>query len=81
MPQELGGVGGNFFSVILLVEELAKVDMSVSGFCDLQMVAVHMLKTYAGQALQQKYLPMLAKNMVNANMIYTDTVCKYLSAF
>ncbi|XP_065919575.1 short/branched chain specific acyl-CoA dehydrogenase, mitochondrial-like [Dysidea avara] len=64
VPQELGGVGGNFFSVILLVEELAKVDMSVSGFCDLQMVAVHMLKTYAGQALQQKYLPMLAKNMV-----------------
>ena len=29
MPQEVGGVGGNFFSVILLVEELAKVDTLV----------------------------------------------------
>jgi len=44
-PQKLGGS----FSVILLVEELAKVDMSFSGFCDLQMVAVHVLKIYSGK--------------------------------
>ncbi|XP_065919576.1 short/branched chain specific acyl-CoA dehydrogenase, mitochondrial-like [Dysidea avara] len=62
---EYGGAGANFFSAILVIEELAKVDASVSVFCDVQNTLVlEMFDRFANKELQQKYLPRLSKNLV-----------------
>jgi len=63
---EYGGAGANFFSAILVIEELAKVDPSVSVFCDVQNTLVlDMFHRFANQELQQKYLPRLSNNLVS----------------
>ena len=65
---EYGGAGANFFSAILAIEELAKVDPSVSVFCDVQNTLVlEMFHKYANKELRQKYLPKLCKNLVRIN--------------
>ena len=62
---EYGGAGASFFSAVLVIEELAKVDPSVSVFCDVQNTLVlEMFHKYASKELRQKYLPKLSKNLV-----------------
>ena len=65
MSPDHGGAGANFFSAILVIEELAKVDPTVSAICDAQNTLVlEMLHKNASKQLQQKYLPKLSKNLV-----------------
>lgn len=65
IPQEYGGAGGSFMSAVLVVEEMAKVDPSVSVFCDIHnTVAVTTIRNYASEALCEKYLPSLATSKV-----------------
>lgn len=64
---EYGGAGANFFSAVLVIEELAKVDPSVSIFCDVQNTLImEMFHKYASKELQEKYLPKLSKNLVKS---------------
>ncbi|KAJ2779997.1 hypothetical protein H4R18_003697 [Coemansia javaensis] len=64
-PAELGGAEASFTSAILAVEELAKVDPSVSVMCDVHNTLVNtVFRTYASDALQKKYLPQLAEGKV-----------------
>ena len=66
---EYGGAGASFFSAVLVIEELAKVDPSVSVFCDVQNTLVlEMFHKYASKELRQKYLPKLSKNLVRTLM-------------
>ena len=61
-----GGTGASFISAILAIEELAKVDPSVSVLCDVQNTLVNeYFKRYASAALQDKYLPQLVKKAVS----------------
>lgn len=63
---EYGGTGSSFFSTILVVEELAKVDPSVSLVCELQNTLTNtMFTTYGTEEQKKTYLPRLAKDMVN----------------
>ncbi|CAG8501071.1 4629_t:CDS:10 [Ambispora gerdemannii] len=60
-----GGAEGSFMSVILVVEELAKVDPSISVICDVQNTLVNTLfLKYGNDAIKEKYLPQLAANKV-----------------
>eukprot|EP00731_Ephydatia_muelleri_P020430 Em0013g157a len=62
-----GGTGASFISAILAIEELAKVDPSVSVLCDVQNTLVNeYFKRYASVALQDKYLPQLVKKAVGS---------------
>ena len=66
---EYGGSGSSFFSAILTIEELAKIDPSVSVFCDIQNTLINTLICKLGTAEQkQKYLPRLAQDMVLTNL-------------
>ena len=60
IPPEYGGAGGSFMMVALVVEELARIDPSVSVFCDVQntLVAPIIMK-YGSDALKSAYLPRL----------------------
>ncbi|KAJ2909000.1 hypothetical protein GGI21_002319 [Coemansia aciculifera] len=56
-----GGAGASFTSAIIVVEELAKIDPSVSVLCDVHNTLVNtVFRTYASPQLQQEYLPRLA---------------------
>lgn len=62
---DLGGAGGSFTSAIITVEELAKIDPSISVICDVQNTLVNTLIRKTGsQELQAKYLPQLATDTV-----------------
>lgn len=62
-----GGTGSSFFSAILAIEELAKVDPSVSVFCDLQNTLITALFRHLGTEEQKEtYLPRLCKDMVGS---------------
>nr|CAD7198790.1 unnamed protein product [Timema douglasi] len=60
---EYGGTGSTFFSSILVVEELSKVDPSVSLYVDIHNTLVNALIMKIGTPEQkQRYLPRLAQD-------------------
>ncbi|CAN6647705.1 hypothetical protein TRVA0_022S01772 [Trichomonascus vanleenenianus] len=66
-PEELGGAGASFTSAIIAVEELAKVDPSVSVMNDVHNTLVNTcIRTYGSEQLQNKYLPQLATDKVGS---------------
>jgi short-chain 2-methylacyl-CoA dehydrogenase len=72
-PIEFGGSSANFFSSILAIEELAKVDGNISLFVDLQnTIMIPILLQYGSQELKDKYLTKLTKEMVFLCAIYPN---------
>lgn len=66
-PEEFGGAGSSFFTAILAVEELSRVDASVGVFVDVQNTLVNNAFIRWGNAEQKKkYLPQLAAEKVGA---------------
>ncbi|KAJ1674532.1 hypothetical protein EV182_003092 [Spiromyces aspiralis] len=64
---DLGGAEGSFTSAIIAVEELAKVDASVSTLCDVHNTLVNtVLRQHAGDEVKSKYLPQLATEKVGS---------------
>ena len=65
------GSHGTFFSSILVIEELAKVDPSVSVCCDIQNTLINLLfNLYGTEEQKQEYLPRLATSMVSSINTY-----------
>jgi len=66
-PEEYGGAGANFFTAILAVEELSRVDASVGVFVDVQNTLVNNALIRWGSPDQKaKYLTSLASGTVGA---------------
>ena len=66
-PEEYGGVGATFFTAILAVEELSRVDASVGVLVDVQNTLVNnALIRYGSEEQKRKYLPQLASTRVGA---------------
>ena len=66
-PEEYGGAGASFFSAILAVEELSRVDASVGVFVDVQNTLVNnALIRWATNEQKQNYLKPLASENVGA---------------
>jgi alkylation response protein AidB-like acyl-CoA dehydrogenase len=66
-PEEYGGAGASFFTAILAVEELSRVDASVGVFVDVQNTLVNnALLRWGGPGLKKKYLAQLAAERVGA---------------
>eukprot|EP00924_Labyrinthula_sp_SR-Ha-C_P012692 snap_masked-scaffold_67-processed-gene-0.48-mRNA-1 protein AED:0.01 eAED:0.01 QI:0/0/0/1/1/1/2/0/398 len=63
VPEEYNGSGASFLSAILAIEELAKVDPSVSVCCDVQNTLVNnFFRLYANEEMKKKYLTKLASD-------------------
>lgn len=63
---EYGGTGSTFFSSILVIEELAKVDPAVSVLCDIQNTLINTLFVNLGTPAQKEiYLNRLSTDMVS----------------
>lgn len=71
IDQEYGGTGSSFMSSTLTVEEIAKVDPSVSVLVDLQNTLGNNVMLKVGNEEQKnKYLPRLAQDTVSSRYNY-----------
>ncbi|CAF1603429.1 unnamed protein product [Rotaria magnacalcarata] len=65
VPLEYGGSGQTFFSSILVIEEMSRIDASVGLLLDLQNTLLNRLVLSCGTEEQKHdYLPRMAKNLV-----------------
>ncbi|KAF9458007.1 acyl-CoA dehydrogenase/oxidase [Collybia nuda] len=64
---ELGGSESSFTSAIIAVEELAKIDPSVSVMCDVHNTLINTIfRTYGTKEQQAKFLPLLAGSQLGS---------------
>ncbi|KAM6186685.1 short/branched chain specific acyl-CoA dehydrogenase, mitochondrial [Rhynchocyon petersi] len=62
-----GGTGASFFSSILVIEELAKVDPAVAVLCDIQNTIINtLMKKHGTEEQKATYLPQLASKTVGS---------------
>lgn len=67
IPDEYGGSGMNFTAAIIAIEELARVDPSVSVLCDVHNTLVNTaILKYASERIKKKWLPRLATDTVGS---------------
>ncbi|KAI5846166.1 acyl-CoA dehydrogenase/oxidase [Tricharina praecox] len=67
IPEKYGGSEMNFGACIVAIEELARVDPSVSVMVDVHNTLVNTIfKTYASEHLKSKFLPKLASGSVGS---------------
>jgi alkylation response protein AidB-like acyl-CoA dehydrogenase len=66
-PEEYGGAGSTFFNAILAIEELARIDASVSVFVDVHNTLVtNAFLRWGSDEQKKKYLPQMAEARVGA---------------
>jgi len=66
-PEEFGGAGSTIFNAILAIEEIARVDASLSVFVDVHNTLVtNAFMRWANDEQKKKYLPQLAESKVGA---------------
>jgi alkylation response protein AidB-like acyl-CoA dehydrogenase len=66
-PEEYGGAGSTIFNAIVAIEELARVDASVSVFVDVHNTLVtNAFMRWASDDQKKKYMPQLASGKVGA---------------
>lgn len=71
VSEKYGGLGAPFFSVVLIIEELAKIDPSISALCDVHSTLVSpVIELLGTEEQKQKYLPRLIKDMVRHCLIF-----------
>src|SRR5512142_1806690 len=67
IPEKWGGAGSAFFTSVLIVEELSRVDPSVGVFVDVQNTLVNnALLRWAGEEQKARYGPRLSSDLVGA---------------
>ena len=67
IPEIYGGTGADFFTSVLVVEELSRVDPSIGVLVDVQnTLVVNAFKRWGSEELKAKYLPMLATGSIGA---------------
>ncbi len=66
-PEEYGGAGSTIFNAILAIEELARVDASISVFVDVHNTLVtNAMMRWANDEQKKEYMPQLASGRVGA---------------
>jgi alkylation response protein AidB-like acyl-CoA dehydrogenase len=66
-PEELGGAGSSFFNAIVAIEELARIDASISVFVDVHNTLVtNAFLRWGSDDQKKKYLPQMAESKVGA---------------
>jgi alkylation response protein AidB-like acyl-CoA dehydrogenase len=67
IPEDLGGTGADFFTSVLVVEELSRIDPSVGVLVDVQnTLVINALLRWGNDAQRREHLGRLAKDTVGA---------------
>lgn len=73
-PEKYGGAGGSFFMACLAIEEIARIDGSVSVLVDVQNTLVTNAFISSGsEAIKSKYLPKLSREWIGAYALSEST--------
>ena len=65
VPTQYGGTGGDFFSSVLAIQELARVDLAVSTLVDAQnTLIINSFRNWASQEQKEHWFPRLATDTV-----------------
>ncbi len=67
IPESYGGTGADFFTSVLIVEELSKADPAVGVLADVQnTLVINAIKRWADDDQKDRYFPRLASDTVGA---------------
>jgi alkylation response protein AidB-like acyl-CoA dehydrogenase len=67
IPEQLGGAGSTFFTSVLVVEELSRVDPAVGVLVDVQnTLVINAFRRWGTPEQQERFLPRLAADTVGA---------------
>jgi alkylation response protein AidB-like acyl-CoA dehydrogenase len=67
IPDAMGGAGSSFFTAVLVVEELSRIDPSVGVLVDVQNTLVdNCILRYGSAAIREAFLPRLASDTIGS---------------
>jgi alkylation response protein AidB-like acyl-CoA dehydrogenase len=72
IPEEFGGLGESLLTYALVVEQVARGWMSVSGVINTHFIVAHMLKQHGTPEQKQRYLPRMATGEVRGSFSMSE---------
>ncbi|MDZ7578392.1 MAG: acyl-CoA dehydrogenase family protein [Candidatus Nanopelagicales bacterium] len=75
IPEEYGGLGESILTYALVVEEIARGWMSVSGVINTHFIVVHMIMNHGTEEQKRKYLPRLATGELRGAFSMSEPDC------
>ena len=72
IPEEFGGLGESLLTYALVVEEIARGWMSVSGVINTHFIVAYMLMQHGTDAQKEKYLPRMATGEVRGSFSMSE---------
>jgi alkylation response protein AidB-like acyl-CoA dehydrogenase len=75
IPEEYGGLGESLLTYALVVEQIARGWMSVSGIINTHFIVAYMLMQHGTEEQKQKYLPRMAEGEVRGSFSMSEPEC------
>ena len=75
IPEEYGGIGESLLTYALVVEEIARGWMSVSGIVNTHFIVAYMLMQHGTEAQKQYYLPKMAAGEIRGAFSMSEPGC------
>jgi alkylation response protein AidB-like acyl-CoA dehydrogenase len=75
IPEEYGGLGESLLTYALVVEEIARGWMSVSGIINTHFIVAYMLMQHGTEEQKQRYLPKMAAGEVRGAFSMSEPGC------
>jgi alkylation response protein AidB-like acyl-CoA dehydrogenase len=75
IPEEYGGLGESLLTYALVVEEIARGWMSVSGVINTHFIVAYLLMQHGTDEQKQKYLPRMATGEVRGSFSMSEPGC------
>ena len=75
IPEEYGGLGESLLTYVLVVEEIARGWMSVSGVINTHFIVAYMIMHHGTQEQKEKYLPRMATGEVRGAFSMSEPNC------
>jgi len=72
IPEEYGGLGESLLTYALVVEQIARGWMSVSGVINTHFIVAHMIKQHGTPEQKQKFLPRMATGEVRGSFSMSE---------
>jgi alkylation response protein AidB-like acyl-CoA dehydrogenase len=72
IPEEFGGLGESLLTYALVVEQIARGWMSVSGVINTHFIVAHMIAHHATQEQKERYLPQMAAGEVRGSFSMSE---------
>jgi alkylation response protein AidB-like acyl-CoA dehydrogenase len=75
IPQEYGGLGESLLTYALVVEEISRGWMSVSGIINTHFIVAHLLQQHGTDEQRRRYLPAMATGQVRGAFSMSEPHC------